>query len=143
MKRTLIKHHKTGELIEVDASIFPLIEALNQISFLHTLYCCAGHDKEQFYIAFKYNINTFILLNKVFDYVKEKYKGSINIEIDVYIIQDGQKCITIRSRTPQGFYCQLSENDKWDFTSYVIHGFTYWLYTLKNNPNLYNCKIGD
>lgn len=140
MKRTLIKHHKTGELIEVDASISPLIEALNQISFLHTLYCCAGHNKEQFYISFKYNLDTFILLNKVFDYVKEKYKGSINIEIGVNTLLGGQKCITIRSKTYQVFYCKLSENDKWDFTTCVIHGFTYWLYILENNPNLYNCK---
>lgn len=143
MKKVLIAHHKTKEFIEVDNSISILIEALNQISFLHTLYCCAGHGKEQFYITFKYNLDTFKLLNYVFDYVKEKYKGHIKIEIDIYTLQDGQKSITIRSKTQQGFYCKLSENDKWDFTTYVIHGFTYWLYTLKNNPNLYNCKIGD
>ena len=142
MEQVIIPHVKSSENIVVDVSIAPLIKMLNEVDFIWTLFCCAGHNKEQFYITFKYNLDTFILLNKVFDNVQEKYKGPIHLVIDVNTLQDGQKCVTIRSRTQQGFYCKLSEYDKMDFCTNVVQGFSYWLYALKHNPKLYNCRIG-
>lgn len=141
MEQVSISNYKTNDFIEVDAHIAPLVQALNSHLFITTLFSCAGHNKEQFYIMFNFNHEVNYLLNKVFDYVIENYKGPIKIEISTYYRKEFEdKVITIRSNTPTGSYCKLSENEKFEFCQSVIHGFQYWLSVLRNKPNLYFCK---
>lgn len=141
MKQVSIPFYKTKGIIEVDAHIAPLVQALNSHDFITTIFSCAGHNKEQFYIMFNFNYEVNYLLNKVFDYVIEHYKGPIKIEITTHYRKEFEdKVITIRSRTSVGLYCKLSENEKFEFCQSVIHGFQYWLYALIHKPNLYFCK---
>lgn len=139
--------NKRGYLIDVDINISDLISRLNSFSFLETKYCCGGHDKEQFYIMFNFNLETFTLINKVFDYVIKEYDGIIKTEIDIRYINEGDlingKYITIRSKTPIGRYIKLIEKQKQDYLEIVKQGFKYHLDILHNNPNEFYEQIKE